>query len=240
MATKLDILVLAAHPDDAELGCGGVIASHIAMGKRVGIVDFTRGELGTRGSVAIRDQEAAEAARVLGISVRENLNLPDGFFQNTRDYQLEVVKAIRAYQPDIVLANARYDRHPDHGRSSEVAYEACFLAGLSKVETVRDGKPQPAWRPRNLYHYIQSQYLQPDFIVDISAYWDKKMESIRAYRSQFYDPASKEPETYISNPAFMKLLEARAVELGHAIGVRYGEGFTVRRTAGVKSLYDIF
>jgi len=231
---KLDILVLAAHPDDAELGCGGTILKHVAMGHKVGVVDLTRGELGTRGTPETRKQEAEDSAKILGLSIRENLGLPDGFFKNEREHQLEVVKAIRKYQPDIILANARYDRHPDHGRGSELAFEASFLAGLAKVDT-----NQPAWRPKVMYHYIQSQFITPDFIVDVSDVWEKKMESIRAFKTQFFDPNSKEADTYISSPAFMKLLESRGQELGHAIGARYGEGYTVRRYPGVNALTDL-
>ena len=237
---KLDILVLAAHPDDAELGCGGTLIKHIRDGKKVGIVDFTCGELGTRGTPESRDLEAADSTRILGLIVRENLNLPDGFFRNEKQHQLTVIKAIRKYQPEIILSNATYDRHPDHGKGSDLAFESCFLSGLVKVETESDGKMQEPWRPKALYHFIQSQFMEPDFVLDISAHWDKKMEAIHAFKSQFYDPASQEPETYISNPGFLKLLEARAIEMGHAIGVKYGEGFVSRRWIGVKSLYDIF
>lgn len=237
---KLDILVLAAHPDDAELGCGGTMVKHIAAGRKVGVVDFTRGELGTRGTSQTRDKEAADSAKILGLSVRENLNLPDGFFHNSKEYQLEVVRAIRKYQPDIVLANATYDRHPDHGKGADLAFHACFLSGLSKVETESDGVKQNSWRPQALYHYIQSQFIEPDLVVDISDAWDKKLEAIRAFKTQFYDATSKEPETYISNPGFLKMIEARATEMGHAIGVKYGEGFVARKWIGVKSLFDIF
>ena len=236
---KLDILVLAAHPDDAELGCGGTILKHIALGHKVGVVDLTKGELGTRGTPETRAAEAAASSKVLGLSARENLGLPDGFFLNEKEHQLEVVRAIRKYQPDIILANARYDRHPDHGRGSEIAFEAAFLSGLSKVSTHSDGREQSPWRPKVVYHYIQSQWIEPDFIVDISEQWDRKMEAIRAFRTQFYDPNNTEPDTYISNPGFLKLLESRANELGHAIGVQYGEGFTVRRFIGVNALTDL-
>lgn len=236
---KLDVLVLAAHPDDAELGCGGTIARQVALGHRVGVVDFTRGELGTRGSVETRAREAAESAAILGLAVRKNLGLPDGFFKNEKEHQLEVVKAIREFQPDVVLANAVYDRHPDHGRGSDLAFEACFLAGLAKVETTVSGQQQQPWRPRALYHYIQSQFIKPDFVVDVSDFWEVKMRAVRAFKTQFYDPSSAEPETYISNPGFLKLLEARAIELGHGIGAAYGEGYTVRRWMGVKSLLDL-
>lgn len=237
---KLDILVLATHPDDAELGCGGTILNHVAAGYKVGIVDFTRGELGTRGAPEIRDQEAGHSAKVLGLMVRENLKLPDGFFQNSKEHQLAVIKAVRRYQPSIVLANATYDRHPDHGRGSDLAYESCFLSGLTKIKTEDENGKQIAWRPAALYHYIQSQFIEPDFIVDISGTWEKKLEAIRTFKTQFFDSSSKEPETYISNPGFLKMLEARAVEMGHAIGVKHGEGFVARRWIGVKSLFDIF
>lgn len=239
MDLKLDILVLAAHPDDAELGCGGVIAKHVALGHRVGIIDFTRGELGTRGTVQTRDAEAQASSKILGLSVRENLNFKDSFFTNDEHHQREVAMVIRKYQPEIVLANATYDRHPDHGKGAGLSFDSCFISGLIKVETTHEGKPQLPWRPRSLYHFIQSQYIQPDFIVDISEHWDTKMESVKAYKTQFYDPQSKEPATYISNPSFMKMLESRAQEYGHAIGVKFGEGFTVRRSIGVDNLFSI-
>jgi bacillithiol biosynthesis deacetylase BshB1 len=237
---KLDILVLAAHPDDAELGCGGTILKHVSLGHKVGIVDFTRGELGTRGSVQTRDQEAAAASGILGILARENLDLPDGFLQNERSHQLAVIRAIRKYQPEIVMANAIYDRHSDHGKAAQLSHDACFLSGLIKIETLENGKPQTAWRPKALYHYIQSQLIPPDFIVDISGFWEKKMEAVRAYKTQFFDAGNQQPETYVSNPNFLLLLESRATEFGHASGARHGEGFTVRRFIGVKSLFDIF
>lgn len=235
----MDMLVLAAHPDDAELGCGGAIAKHVALGHKVGVVDFTRGELGTRGTVQTRNEEAAASAKILGLAVRENLNFRDGFFQNDEQHQLEVAKLIRKYQPEIIIGNAIYDRHPDHGKGAGLSFDACFMAGLVKIETTHEGEKQLPWRPKALYHYIQSQYIQPDFVVDISEHWNTKMESIRAFKTQFYDPNSNEPETYISNPAFMKMLESRAQEYGHAIGVKFGEGFTVRRSIGVDNLFSI-
>lgn len=236
---KLDILAIASHPDDVELGCGGTILRHISLGYKVGIVDLTRGELGTRGTPQQREAEAIEAARILGVSVRENLGLRDGFFQNSEADQLKIVEAIRHYQPEVVLANAVYDRHPDHGRGAELISTASFLAGLAKVQTSRDGKVQLPWRPKVIYHFIQSQLLQPDVVVDISEFWEKKMEAIRAFKTQFYDPGSQEPETYISKPGFLKMLESRAFEFGHGIGVQYGEGFTVQRVPGVKNLFDL-
>lgn len=237
---KLDVLVLAAHPDDAEIACGGTIAKHVALGYKVGIVDFTRGELGTRGTPALREQEATEAAGILKVSARENLNLKDGFFQNDPEHQLAVVRAVRKYKPEIVLANAVYDRHIDHGKGASLGYDACFLSGLAKVETVGDdGRKQMPWRPSAVYHSIQSLFIEPDFIVDITAQFEIKMAAVRAFKSQFYDPDSAEPETYISSPSFLRMLEARAVEFGHAIGTHYGEGFTVRRYPGVNSLFDL-
>ncbi len=237
---KLDILVLASHPDDAEISCAGTIAKHVAMGHRVGIVDFTKGELGTRGTPELRTKEAVEAAKILGVSVRENLGLKDGFFQNDPTHQLAVVRAVRKFQPTIVLANAVYDRHIDHGKGASLAYDACFLSGLVRVETFDENrKKQQPWRPANVYHFIQSLYIEPDFIVDISDYWEKKVEAIKAFKSQFYDPESNEAETYVSNPGFVKMLEARAIDWGYAIGTKYGEGFTTRRYPGVKSLFDL-
>ena len=237
---KLDILVLAAHPDDAELGCGGTIAKHVKMGHKVGVVDFTRGELGTRGTIETRTAEAAESSKILGLAARENLGLPDGFFKNDIDHQLEVIRAIRSYRPEVVIANAVYDRHSDHGKGAALAHDACFLSGLAKIST-RDstGKEQAPWRPKALYHYIQSVFIEPDFVVDITDNWDVKVQSVKAYKTQFFDPSSNEPSTYISSPEFLKMVEARAIELGHAIGVKYGEGFTVRRYPGVKSLLDL-
>lgn len=236
---KLDILVIAAHPDDAEISCGATIAKHIANGKKVGVVDLTRGELGTRGTAEIREQEANDAAKILGLTIRDNLDLKDGFFKDSEESQLKIVAAIRKYQPEIVLTNAITDRHPDHGRAAEVVYQSTFLSGLTKIETSVNGKKQPAWRPSVVYHFIQSNYLEPDFVVDVSDHWEKKMESLRAFKSQFYDPKSNEPETFISNPGFMKLIEARGHELGYSIGVKYGEGFQKRRHLGVNSLFDL-
>ena len=237
---KLDILVLAAHPDDAELGCGGTIARHTRRGDKVGIIDFTRGELGTRGTPEIRAREAEESAKILGVSIRENLQLPDGFFRNDAESQLTVIRAIRKYQPRVVLANAVYDRHVDHGKGASLGYDACFLSGLAKIETIgEDAQKQRPWRPEAVYHYVQSQFISPDFVVDISDDWETKMKAVRAFRSQFHNPGSNEPETYISKPGFLKMLEARAVEYGHAIGVTYAEGFTTRRFVGVNSLFDL-
>ncbi len=237
---KLDILVLAAHPDDAELGCGGTIAKHVKLGKKVGIVDLTKGELGTRGTVEIRASEAAEAAKILGLAVRENIGLPDGYFSNNADAQQAILQVVRKYRPEIVLANAIRDRHPDHPKAATLIYDACFLAGLKQVNSKDEaGNDQAAWRPKVVYHYIQSQLIQPDFLVDVSDSWETKMQAVRAFKSQFFDPNNNGPQTYISNPQFMQMIESRGIEFGHAIGVGYAEGFTVRNVIGVNSLFDL-
>lgn len=236
---KLDILVLAAHPDDAELTCSGTLALHAAMGKKVGIIDLTQGEMGTRGTPEIRLQEAQRSAEILGLAVRDNLKLADMFFQNDREHQLAVIRKIRQYRPDIVLANAVTDRHPDHGRGAQLAIDACFMSGLRKVETELEGQQQEAWRPQHLFHFIQSQYIRPDFVVDVTDYWDTKVASIRAFQSQFFNPESKEPQTYISSENFMKFIDARGREFGQSIGAEYGEGFTLNKQLGVRSLYDL-
>ncbi|MCU0401036.1 MAG: bacillithiol biosynthesis deacetylase BshB1 [Algoriphagus sp.] len=236
---KLDVLVIAAHPDDAELGCSGTIASHIAKGYKVGIVDLTHGEMGTRGTPEIRLQEAAEAAQILGLSARENLGFKDIYFKDDEAHQLELIKVIRKYQPEIVLANAITDRHPDHGKGASLASNACFMSGLRKIETELHGVSQQAWRPKFVYHYIQNNYIQPDFIVDISQYWDTKVASIMAFKSQFYDPSSKEPSSFISSPEFLPFVESRSREFGHRIMVKYGEGFTVERFIGIDNLFDL-
>jgi bacillithiol biosynthesis deacetylase BshB1 len=234
---KLDILVMAVHPDDAELGCSGTIAKHVALGYKVGIVDFTRGELGTRGTADIRDAEAAESARILGLASRDNLRFRDGFFQNDETHQLELIRIIRKYRPDIVLANAIEDRHPDHGRAAQLATEACFYSGLRMIETQDEsGQKQSEWRPRQVYHYIQDRYIEPDFVVDVSDYWDVKDAAIKAFSSQFYDPNSKEPMSYIAQPEFLDFVEARSREMGHKIGVTHGEGFTTERKMEVRDL----
>lgn len=237
---KLDILVLSVHPDDAELGCAGTILKQIALGNKVGIVDLTRGELGSRGSAAIRAHEAAAAAKVLGISARENLELPDGFFQNDKEHQLKVIAAIRKYQPEIVITNAYHDRHPDHARASELVVSSSFLAGLRKVETLDNGEPQTEWRPKMVLHFIQDTYIKPDIIVDVTEYWDKKMDSIKAYGSQFYNPDwEEEHQTYISSAEFYPNIEARAREFGKVIGAKYGEGFLSKRILGVNNLFNL-
>lgn len=236
---KLDILVLAAHPDDAELSCGGTIAAHVAMGKKVGIVDFTRGELGTRGTVEIRAQEAEASSKVLGVSIRENLDFADGFFKNDREHQLAVIQKIRQYQPEIVIANSVSDRHPDHGRGADLSREACFKSGLRMIETELNGEKQKQWRPKQVWHMIQSNYIKPNIVVDISEYWEIKMEAIRCFKSQFDASEGDEPGTFLTTPIFMNFIEARSQELGHAIGAAYGEGFTNDKQMGVSSLFDL-
>jgi bacillithiol biosynthesis deacetylase BshB1 len=236
---KLDILVLAVHPDDAELGCSGTILKHIALGKKVGIIDFTRGELGTRGTAETRDVEAADSARILGLHARENLGFRDGFFQIDEQHQLEIVKMIRKYQPEIVLTNALHDRHPDHGRAGDLANDACFLSGLSKIATELDGLEQQAWRPRLILQYIQDRYIKPDIIVDISPYFETKIASIKAFKTQFFNPDLDGPDTYISSPDFFESVIGRAREFGKSIGTTYAEGFTSRKLLGVDDLFHL-
>jgi len=237
---KLDLVVMAAHPDDAEMSCGGTIASAIAQGKKVGIIDFTRGELGTRGTPEIRATESAAATKILHLSARENLGFRDGFFKNDEEHQMKLIAAIRRYQPEIVLANAIEDRHPDHSRGAALAVDACFYSGLRMIQTFDfDGKPQNAWRPKALYHYIQDRFIKPDLVVDISIFWDIKEASIRAYKSQFHDPNSTEPESYLTSPEFLEFLKARSQEMGHMIGSKYGEGYTKTKTIGIKDLFNL-
>jgi bacillithiol biosynthesis deacetylase BshB1 len=237
---KLDILVLPVHPDDAELGCSGTILKEVALGKKVGIVDLTRGELGTRGTAEIRDEEAKVSAKILGLAVRENLAMPDGFFENTKEYQLKVIGAIRKYQPEIVITNAYHDRHPDHGRASQLVEDSAFLSGLRKIETFDNGKSQEAWRPKNVLHFIQDNYIRPDIVIDVTEYWDNKVASIQAFGSQFFNPEWKnEPQTYISSPEFIAVIEARAKEFGKSVGVKYAEGFLSKKILGVNSLFDL-
>ena len=240
MAEKLDILVMAVHPDDAELGCSGTILKQISLGYKVGIVDFTRGELGTRGSAEIRDQEAEVSSKVLGLTIRENLRFRDGFFKNDEEHQIKLAEVIRRYQPEVVLANAIDDRHPDHGRASKLAVDACFLSGLREIPTFeKNGSPQKEWRPKQLFHYIQDRYIEPDFVIDITDFWELKEQAIRAFKSQFFDPNSSDPSSYISSPEFLDFIESRSREMGHKIGVKYGEGFTSYRTLGVNSVFDL-
>ena len=236
---KLDILAFGAHPDDVELGCSGTIAKEVSLGKKVGIIDLTRGELGTRGSVEIRNAESARASEILGVVVREYLDMRDGFFVNDEAHQLKVIQAIRKFQPDIVLCNAVTDRHIDHGKGSKLVSDACFLSGLIQIKTELNGEAQQAWRPKLVYHYIQWQTIEPDFAVDISGFMDKKMDSVLAYGSQFYDPNSKDPVTPITSKNFLNSVIYRAQDLGRLVGVEYAEGFTVERYLTVNSLGDL-
>ena len=236
---KLDILAFGAHPDDVELGCGGTIAKEVAFGKKIGIVDLTRGELGTRGTVEIRDKESEAAAKILGVQFRENLNMRDGFFINDEAHQLKVIQIIRKYQPEIVLCNAVDDRHIDHGKGSKLVSDACFLSGLRKIETNFQGENQMAWRPKVVYHYMQWKNAQPDFVVDITGYNEIRVKAILAYSSQFYNPDSKEPETPIASKNFLESLNYRAQDLGRLIGKDFAEGFTVERYLAVNSLGDL-
>jgi N-acetylglucosamine malate deacetylase 1 len=237
---KINILAFAAHPDDVELCCAGTLIVHQMRGFTTGIIDLTQGEMGTRGTAEQRLQEAKRAGEIMKVSVRENLGFADSFFTNDTEHQLKIVQKIREFQPDIVLTNALYDRHPDHGRAATMVEEACFKAGLKKVETLdAKGNPQKAWRPKKTYFCVQSVSLTPDFLVDISDAQELKMEAVRAYKSQFFDPNSQEPQTYISKPEFMQMIEARALEYGHRIGVKYAEGFMTKQSLGVKDLYHL-
>jgi bacillithiol biosynthesis deacetylase BshB1 len=236
---KLDILAFGSHPDDVELSCGATIAKEISLGKKIGIIDLTRGELGTRGSAEIRDEEAAAAANILGVSIRENLHFRDGFFINDEQHQLEVIKIIRKYRPDMVLCNAIDDRHIDHGKGSRLVSDACFLSGLRKIETELEGVNQEAWRPKLVYHYIQWKNIEPDFVVDVTGFMDKKVESLMAYRSQFYDPKSNEPVTPIATKNFKDSILYRAQDLGRLINSEYAEGYTAERYVAVNSISDL-
>lgn len=236
---KLDILAFGAHPDDVELGCAGTLAKEVSLGKSVGIIDLTQGELGTRGSAEIRFQEATNAAQILGVTVRENLKMRDGFFVNDEAHQLQVIKMIRKYRPEIVLCNAVDDRHIDHAKGSKLISDSCFLAGLQKVETVFEGNIQVAWRPKLVYHYIQWKSIEPDFVVDITGFMDRKMEAIMAYDSQFYNPNTNEPVTPIATKNFMESIKYRSQDLGRLIGTDFAEGFTVERYLAVSSLGDL-
>ncbi len=239
MGNKTDILVFAAHPDDAELGCSGTIMAHLQMGYSVAIIDMTYGELGTRGTIESRKEEALAASKIMGIISRENLGLADGFFRKDKETLMQIIACIRKHRPSIVLCNAIEDRHVDHGRAADIIEEACFLAGLQKIETFENGAIQTAWRPQNVYHYVQDRMTKPDIVFDISPFYDKKIASIMAFKSQFFNPGSNEPETPISSPHFLKFIEGRAIEFGRMIGVKYGEGFTVKRTIGTSNLLNL-
>lgn len=236
---KVDILAIGIHPDDVELSCGGTILKHISLGKKVGILDLTLGELGTRGSAEIRTKEAMASAKILGVDFRTQLDFKDGFFENNEAHQRKIIEQIRKHQPEIILCNAVSDRHPDHGRAAKLVADACFYSGLIKIETTLEGKSQNAWRPKAVYNYIQDQYIHPDFVVNISEFIDTKHKSIMAFSSQFYDPKSKEPETPISTKDFLEVINAKMSLWGRAINARYAEGFTVSRYPGVNNLFDL-
>ncbi|MBL7776685.1 MAG: bacillithiol biosynthesis deacetylase BshB1 [Chitinophagales bacterium] len=235
----VDILAIGAHPDDVELGCAGTLLKHVAAGYKVAIIDLTQGELGTRGSVSLRQKEAADAAKILGLTARENLKFKDGFFQNDEQHQLQLIQLIRKYKPTIVIGNAHYDRHPDHGRAAALIRDACFLSGLQKIATKQGGKTQAAHRPKAVYHYIQALHQTPDFVVDITPHFEQKQKAILAFSSQFYSADSKAPQTFISSPEFLEFVRARALHFGVPIGVKYAEGFTVNRTFGVNDLTQL-
>lgn len=236
---KLDLLAIAAHPDDAEISCSGTLMHHIAKGYKVGILDLTRGEMGTRGTPELRALESQHSAEILGLHVRDNVGLADCFFQNDPATQLKLIAQIRRFRPEIVLCNAPEDRHPDHGKGGAFAVDSCFYAGLAKIETTWDGEPQAAWRPKHVYHYIQDRFLVPDFVVDITPYWERKRAALKAYKSQFYDPASAEPQTYISTEGFWQFMEGRAREMGHYISASFGEGFIKTKMIGVDDLFGL-
>lgn len=236
---KLDILAIGVHPDDVELGCSGTLINEIKNGKKAGVIDLTQGELGTRGTIETRYQEAANAAMIMGVSVRENLKMRDGFFKNDEEHQLKLIAALRKYQPDIVIGNVLHDRHPDHGRAGKLIADACFLSGLAKIET-RDenGNAQPKWRPSYVLQYIQDWYHEPDLLVDISDLFEQRMNAIKAYSTQFNAPVvnDNEPQTYISTPDFLDSVIARARLFGKRIGVKYAEGFISEKKIGIRSL----
>lgn len=238
---KLDILAIAIHPDDVELGCSGTLMKHIDLGYKAGVLDLTRGELGTRGDVKTRMKEVAAASKLMKLHVRESLDFADGFFANDKKHQLELIRLIRHFQPNVVFANAKFDRHPDHGRSAELIRDACFYAGLPKIETKYKGVKQKAFRPKAVYHYIQALHTEPDFVVDITGYFDRKVEVIKAFKSQFYHAGSeKGPQTFISSPQFMEFVRARAIHFGVPAGVTYAEGFTVNRYIGVDDVMKLW
>jgi bacillithiol biosynthesis deacetylase BshB1 len=236
---KLHVLAIAAHPDDTELSCSGTLLKHISLGYNCGVLDLTSGELGTRGNAELRLEEAANAAKILGLQVRDNLKMADGFFRNDKEHQLEIIKKIRQYQPELVLCNAITDRHPDHGRAARLASEACFYSGLRRIQTQLNGQEQHHWRPKAVYHYIQDRHLKPDIVVDVSEFVEKKMEAIQAFKSQFYDPNSKEPESPISVKNFFELVKGKMSVFGRDAGFEYAEGFTVERTPGVTDLFKL-
>jgi len=233
---KLHILAIGAHPDDVELGCTGTLINHIKKGQKAGVLDLTQGDLGSRGTIESRFEEANASAKVMGLSMRENLKMADGFFKNDREHLLQIIAVLRRYQPEIVLANALADRHPDHGRAGRLIADACFFSGLRKIETDWEGEPQQPWRPKKVFHYIQDRFEEPDFVVDISDSYEQKMEAIKCFKTQFFNDDSGDPQTYISAPGFLDKISNRASQLGHRIGVKYGEGFKLESALGVNDL----
>lgn len=236
---KLDILAFAAHPDDIEISAAGTLIKHIEKGKLVGIVDLTQGELGTRGTIETRYEEAAKASELIGVHYRNNLKMADGFFENNAQNRLAVIREIRKCRPEIVLANAVSDRHPDHGRASNLVSEACFYAGLEKIKTELDGENQLPYRPKVIYHYIQDKYIDPDFVVDVTPYVERKMEALKAYKTQFFDPDSEEPDTPISGKEFFDFIKGRMANFGRPAGVEFAEGFTAERFIGIDDLFNL-
>lgn len=236
---KLDILAFGVHPDDVELSCAGTLMKHIAQGKKVGIIDLTQGELGSRGTAETRKQEAEAASEIMGVSVRNNLKMADVFFEINEQNKRLIIEQIRKYRPEIVLCNAVSDRHPDHGRAAKLVSDASFLSGLVKVETELDGQQQQAYRPKAVYHFIQDVYLKPDFVIDVTEFVERKIDAIKAYKTQFYDPNSKEPQTPISGKEFFDFVKGRMMQFGRPIGAEFGEGFTVEREPGVNDLFDL-
>lgn len=234
---KLDVLAIGSHPDDVELGCSGTLIKEIRRGKKVGIIDLTQGEMGTRGTIETRYQEAANAGKIIGISVRENLKMRDGFFQNDEAHQLKLVAVLRKYKPEIVIGNILEDRHPDHGRAGWLIYDSCFLSGLRQVKTIdENGKEQEKWRPKMLLHYIQDRFYEPNFIIDVTDVWEQRLESVKAFKTQFFNPDLNEPQSYISSPDFLESITARARLLGKRIGVKYAEGFLSKKSIGIQNL----
>lgn len=233
---KIDILAIAAHPDDIEISASGTLMKHLALGKKVAIIDLTEGELGSRGTIETRRQEAAASSKILGIINRVNLQMADGFFELSKENKLKLITQIRHFKPDVVLANALSDRHPDHGRAAQLINDACFLSGLLKIETEFEGEKQEPWRPKSLFHYIQDVYHKPDFVVDITPFVDKKIEALQAFKTQFFDPKSSEPKTPISGKEYFDFLKGRWMDFGRSIGVQYAEGFNVSRPVGVEDL----
>lgn len=236
---KIDILAFGIHPDDVELSCSGTLAKHISLGKKVAICDLTQGELGTRGNAIIRLEEAENAKNILGVSFRENLKMKDIWVENSEENVIQIIEIIRKYQPEIVICNAKEDRHPDHQKGNKMVQKACFASGLSKIETKTENNPQKAWRPKAVYSYIQSNFLEPDFVIDISEFMDIKLEAIKAFKSQFFNPENDEPNTFISDKSFLEMIKSQNLILGKSIGVQFAEGFHTIRYMGVKNLFDL-